>query len=78
MGIGGLLSFVGLAIELLIAGSQAADGACFHVSASGSKKQIPIILSWGIFEKEALLMMLMFVMVILGLLAALIVPALFR
>jgi len=43
MGIGGLLSFVGLAIELLKAGSQAADGAGFHVSASDSKKQIPII-----------------------------------
>jgi hypothetical protein len=43
MGIGGLLSFVRLAIELLMAGSQAADGAGFQLSASGSKKQIPII-----------------------------------
>jgi hypothetical protein len=43
MGIGGLLSFVGLAIELLMAGSQAADGAGFQLSASDSKKQIPII-----------------------------------
>lgn len=41
MGIGGLLSFVGLAIELLMAGSQAADRAGFQLSASGSK--IPII-----------------------------------
>ena len=45
MGIGGLLSFVGLAIQLLIAGSQEADEAGFHVSAAGSKKQIPIIKS---------------------------------
>ena len=29
-------------IELLMAGSQAADGAGFQLSASGSKKQIPI------------------------------------
>jgi hypothetical protein len=43
MGIGGLLSFVRLAIELLMAGSQGADGAGFQLSASGSKKQIPII-----------------------------------
>jgi len=43
MGIGGLLSFVRLAIELLMAGSQAADGAGFQLSASGSKKQIAII-----------------------------------
>ncbi len=38
-----LLFFVRLAIELLIAGSQAADGAGFQFFASGSKKQIPII-----------------------------------
>ena len=38
-----LLFFVRLAIELLIAGSQAADGAGFQLFASGSKKQIPII-----------------------------------
>jgi hypothetical protein len=38
MEIGGLLSFVGLAIELLTAGSHAADGAGFQISASGSKK----------------------------------------
>ena len=50
MGIGRLLSFVGLAIELLIAGSRAADGAGFQLSASGSKKQIPIsiILDFGV------------------------------
>jgi len=38
MGLGGLLSFVGLAIELLIAGSHAADRAGFQLSRSGSKK----------------------------------------
>jgi len=38
MEIGGLLSFVGLAIELLIAGSHAADGAGFQLSAAGSKR----------------------------------------
>jgi hypothetical protein len=43
MGIGGLLFFVGLAIELLLAGSHVADGAGFQLSAPGSKKQIPII-----------------------------------
>jgi len=35
--------FVRLAIELLTAGSQAADGAGFQLFASRSKKQIPII-----------------------------------
>jgi hypothetical protein len=44
MDIGRLLSVVGLAIELLMAGSQAADEAGFQLSASGSKKQIPIII----------------------------------
>jgi hypothetical protein len=34
----GLRSFVGLAIELLIGGSHAADGAGFQLSRSGSKK----------------------------------------
>jgi len=38
-----LLFFVRLAIELLTAGSQAADGAGFQLFASRSKKQIPII-----------------------------------
>jgi hypothetical protein len=43
MGIGGQLSFVGLAIELLIAGSQAADGAGFQLSGTTSEKQILIV-----------------------------------
>jgi hypothetical protein len=34
--------FVGLAIELLIAGLQAADGAGIALFAGSSKKQIPI------------------------------------
>ena len=34
--------FVGLAIELLIAGLQAADGAGIPLFAGSSKKQIPI------------------------------------
>jgi hypothetical protein len=46
MGFGGLLSFIGLVIKLLIAGSHAADGAGFQFSTSGSKKQIPIIFIW--------------------------------
>lgn len=37
-----LLFFIRLAIELLIAGSQATDGAGFQLFASGSRKQIPI------------------------------------
>jgi hypothetical protein len=36
-------AFFPLAIELLTAGSQAADGAGFQLFASRSKKQIPII-----------------------------------
>ena len=40
----GLLSFVEVPVELLTAGSQAADGAGFQLFASRSKKQIPIIL----------------------------------
>src|SRR6266536_527631 len=36
-------SFSRPAIDLLIAGSQTADGAGFQFSASGSKNQIPII-----------------------------------
>jgi hypothetical protein len=42
--------FVRLAIELLTAGSQAADGAGFQIFASRSKKQIPIIL--GVSETD--------------------------
>ena len=40
--VGRLLSFVGLAIELSIAGSHAAEEAGFQLSASGSKS-IPSI-----------------------------------
>src|SRR5262249_15215536 len=40
-----LLFFVRLAIELLTAGSQAADGGGLQLSASRSKKQIPIIMA---------------------------------
>src|SRR5215510_593220 len=47
-----LLFFGRLAIELLTANSQAADGAGFQLFASRSKKQIPIILP----ENEATIM----------------------
>jgi hypothetical protein len=40
-----LLFFIRLAIELLTAGSQAADGAGFQLFASRSKKQVPIIMA---------------------------------
>ena len=55
----GLLSFVEVPVELLTAGSQAADGAGFQLFASRSKKQIPIILPRlsgvsGIYLKEGL------------------------
>jgi hypothetical protein len=45
MGIGGFLSFLGLGIQLLITGSDAADGAGFSSPRRVLKKQIPIILS---------------------------------
>src|SRR5205807_10283352 len=45
MGIGGLLSFLELVIQLLITGSDAAEGAGFQFSTSASKKINPIILS---------------------------------
>src|SRR5262249_19443513 len=49
-----LLFFVRLAIKLLTAGSQAADGAAFQLFASRSKKQIPIISSFPRAEPEDL------------------------